>query len=328
MLNGIRSHSSMAATSSPADDFYTRALASLSQQLALANDNDDDSVKVLVSYIASLVEDDNPKIERAVKSFLALIAARASVASDVDVLSTSSSHPPSMTTLLAAGNRCLLLCARALLSAIDSTVIPPIDDVKDVRDTEHTIDETMVAKTKQSIQKNAATRLVWNKLAVRSDETTTRMNKPSKVLGRQSLIVASPYIHERLRRGRCRNSGQVLGVGDNSQIEICAIRLLSDELLPPVIPPKGIDLDQWESFYNEFERLLPRGFDDDDDCDDDGRKSSQSLERKNDDSALLWSKDGGLAELKARREDRARRAKSGSSKSVEDTVAAVVDAMS
>ncbi len=247
------------------------------------------------------------------------------MASDVDVLSTSSSHPPSMTTLLAAGNRCLLLCARALLMAIDSTVIPPIDDVKDVSDNENTIDETMVAKTKQSKQKNAATRLAWNKLGVQSDETTTRMNKPSKVLGIQSLIVASPYIHERLRRGRCRNSGQVLGVGDNSQIEICAIRLLSDELLPPVIPPKGIDLDQWESFYNEFERLLPRGFDDDDDCDDD---ASQSLERKNDDSALLWSKDGGLAELKARREDRARRAKSGSSKSVEDTVAAVVDAMS
>lgn len=314
---------------SPADDFYTRALVSLSQQLALANDNDDDSVKVLESYVASLVEDDNPTIERAVKSFLALIAARASVASDVDVLSASSSHPPSMTTLLAAGNRCLLLCARALLSAIDSTVIPPIDAVKDVNvsDNENTIDETMVAKTKQSSQKNAAARIVWNKLAVRSDETAKRMNKPSKILGRRSLIVASPYIHERLRRGRCHNSGQVLGVDDNSQIEIRAIRLLSDELLPPVIPPKGIDLDQWESFYYEFERLLPRGFDDDDDCDD-GRKSSQSLERKNDDSALLWSKDGGLAELKARREDRARRAKSGSSKSVEDTVAAVVDAMS
>lgn len=313
------------ASSSP--DFYTRALSSLTHQLAFANDNDDDGVEALESYIASLVEDDNPKIERAVKSFLALIAARASVASDVDVLSTSSSHPPSMTTLLAAGNRCLLLCARALLSAIDSTVIPPIDAVKDVGNDENTIDETMVAKTKQSSQKNSATRFVWNKLAVISDETARRMNKPSKILGKRSLIVAYPYIHERLRRGRCRNSGQVLGVDDNSQVEIRAIRLLSDELLSPVIPPKGIDLDQWESFYNEFERLLPRSFDDDDDFDNNGKESSQSLERKNDDSALLWSNDGGLAELKARREDRARRAKSGSSKSVE-AVAAVIDAVS
>ena len=134
--------------------------------------------------------------------------------------------------------------------------------------------------------------------------------------------------HERLRRGRYHNIGQLPDVDDNSQLEQRAIRLLSGEVLPPVIPPKGIDLDQWESFYMEFERLLPRGDEDDDDCDEGGRGSSQSLERKNDDSALLWSKDGGLAELKARREDRARRAMSGSSKSVEDTVAAVIDAVS
>ena len=318
-----------ASSASTVDDFYTRALSSLAQQqLTLANDNDDDGVEVLESYIASLVEDDNPKIERAVKSFLALIAARASVASDVDVISTSSSHPPSMTTLLAAGNRCLLLCARALLSAIDSTIIPPLDVVNDVSDSENTIDETMVTKTKLSSQKNVATRLVWNKLAVRSDEMTKRTNKPSKVLGRRSLIVAYPYIHERLRRGRCHNIGQLPDVDDDSQLEQRAIRLMSDEVLPPVIPPKGIDLDQWESFYMEFERLLPHGGDDDDDCNDGERGSSQSLEKKNDDSALLWSKDGGLAELKARREDRARRAMSGSSKSVEDTVAAVIDAVS
>jgi hypothetical protein len=156
-----------------------------------------------------------------------------------------------------------------------------------------------------------------------------RTNKPSKVLGRRSLIVAYPYIHERLRRGRYHNIGQLPEVDDNSQVEQRAIRLMSDEVLPPVIPPKGIDLDQWESFYLEFERLLPHGGDDDDDdCNDGERGSSQSLERKNDDSALLWSKDGGLAELKARREDRARRAMSGSSKSVEDTVAAVIDAVS
>jgi hypothetical protein len=310
-----------ASSTSTVDDFYTRALSALAQQqLTLANDNDDGGEKVLESYIASLVEDDNPKIERAVKSFLALIAARASVASDVDVISTSSSHPQSMTQLLAAGNRCLLLCARALLSAIDSTIIPPLDVMNDVSDNENTMDETMVTKTKLSSQKNAATRLVWNKLAVRFDEMTKRTNKPSKILGRRSLLVAYPYIHERLRRGRYHNIGQLPDVDDDSQLEQRAIRLMSDEVLPPVIPPKGIDLDQWESFYLEFERLLPHGGDDDDDCNDGERGSSKSLERKNDDSALLWSKDGGLAELKARREDRARRAMSGSSKSVEDTI--------
>lgn len=172
-----------------------------------------------------------------------------------------------------------------------------------------------------------------------------RNNKPSKVLGRRSLIVAYPYIQERLRRGHGRGeqadvdvdgdaidframetpSSSSLKHGSYRAERKRALRSLSDEALPPAIPPIGVDLDQWESFYTEFGRLLSRK--DDNDRDDEGGISSQREQHRSmdgerghrdDDGALLWSKDGGLAELRSRREDRARRASSGASTSFEE----------
>jgi len=377
----------------PADDFCARALSSLTQRIALANDDSGvvarnissaaataatsttDDVDELESHAKSLVEDDVPKIDRAVRNYLALVAARSSVASDVDVLSASHSTTATTTLLAASGaasvrstsrassaadvNRRSLLCARALLSAIDSTILPPLDDgvVDDGEDS--SANEVM-----QSSQKNAAARILWNGLVVRSssksisesliingsgadnDETTKRRaNKPSKVLGRRSLIVAYPYIQERLRRGHGRGGrtdvdiqvdGDVTNFGASASPPSSsalnrshrserrrALRSLSDEALPPAIPPVGIDLDQWESFFSEFGQLLTREYEDDGRDDKGGRsprrekRRSMDGERRhhNDDGALLWSKDGGLAELRSRREDRARRASSGVSAS-------------
>jgi len=368
----------------PVDDFCARALSSLTQRIALANDDSGvvasntpttDDVDELESHAKSLVEDDVPKIDRAVRSYLALVAARSSVASDVDVLSASHSTTATTTLLAASGaasvrstsrassaadiNRRSLVCARALLSAIDSTILPPLDDgvVDDG-------DDSRAKEKMQSSQKNAATRILWNGLVVRSssksiseslifngsgsdsDETTKRRaSKPSKVLGRRSLIVAYPYIQERLRRGHGRggrtdvdiqvdgdvtNFGATASPSSSSATDRSlrserrrAIRSLSDEALPPAIPPVGIDLDQWESFFSEFGRLLTREVEGDGRDDKGGRSSrreecrSMDGERRhhNDDGALLWSKDGGLAELRSRREDRARRASSGASAS-------------
>jgi hypothetical protein len=376
----------------PADDFYARALSSLTQRIALANDNGGggasntpntaaagvvvatttstiDDVDALESHAKSLVEDDVPKIDRAVRNYLALIAARSAVASDVDVLSASHS---SMTLLAASGdnsgrsssrvNRRSLLCARALLSAINSTVLPTLDATDGIDD--DCDDETRATKKMQSSQKNAATRILWNRLVVKpstestsessiingsrnsnDEEAMMRNNKPSKVLGRRSLIVAYPYIQERLRRGHGRGEQADVDVdgdaidframeapssssvkhGSHRAERKRALRSLSDEALPPAIPPIGVDLDQWESFYTEFGRLLSRK--DDNDRDDEGGISSQREQHRSmdgerghrdDDGALLWSKDGGLAELRSRREDRARRASSGASTSFEE----------
>ena len=77
------------------DDFYSRAMASFHQQMDIANtntNNDDSTDEPLIDveeYAKSLVEDDLPKIDAAVKSYLSLVAARSAVASDIDVLSTS-----------------------------------------------------------------------------------------------------------------------------------------------------------------------------------------------------------------------------------------------
>jgi hypothetical protein len=378
------------------DDFYERALSSLTQRIALSNDGGGDrasdipnaactfvspavtpavipttdDVGELESHAKSLVEDDVPKIDRAVRNYLALVAARSCVASDVDVLypshSSSLSSTTTATTLLAASvatsgrpssraesagdvNRRSLLCARALLVAINSTIIPILDDDGDDEQSGPTI-------MMQLSQKNAATRILWNSLVIQSSsrsssdsssiddssagsETKRRTNKPSNVLGRQSLIVAYPYIQERLRRGGRTDidaNANANDVGIDSYATLSpplsdeangsprskrwhALRSLSSEVLPPAFPPIGIDLDQWESFYVEFGRLLlpAAATDDGDDIEseragpvrqEERRRKDQERPHRDDDSALLWSKDGGLAELRSRREDRSRRA--------------------
>ena len=85
------------------------------------------------SYAKALVELDLPKIDTAVKTYLSLVAARSAVASDADVLSVGA-----LSSAGAAGqqqqrqctfapsadaNRSALVCARALLSAINSTTV-------------------------------------------------------------------------------------------------------------------------------------------------------------------------------------------------------------
>lgn len=75
---------------------------------------------------------------------------------------------------------------------------------------------------------------------------------------------------------------------------------LSNEVLPPVLPPIGIDLDVWEAFYVEFGHLLSLSM-------TAAVEDAGSIGRPND-GALIWSNDGGSAELRSRRESRARRA--------------------
>ena len=355
------------------DDFYARALASFNQHMTLANDNHNNNNTASVSttnnlinveeYAKSLVEDDSPKIDAAVKSYLSLVAARSVVASDIDVLpsgatTTTTNNVVQQCTFATStksaldANRCALICARTLLSTINSTTIPSTSSFnkgETSNASNNDIDETKTneeERTKLQLQKNT-TEVLWNRLVQQSSsssksssssigEDKTRQIKPSKVLGRTSLFVAYPYIQERFRRGvlLSENKGNDTDDTTDNTTETktnLPLDSLSNDVLPPVNPPKGIELDQWKAFYTEFGILLSRACSvDGDEYDNGGKETSQNnkdtVEQHHDDSALLWSNDKGLAELQSRRVNRAQRATKALA-SVDDAKTAVVDAL-
>mmetsp|Transcript_26136 Transcript_26136/g.44549 ORF Transcript_26136/g.44549 Transcript_26136/m.44549 type:complete len:330 (-) Transcript_26136:123-1112(-) len=307
------------------DEFYARALASFNNQMALANTT---AAIDIESYAKTLVEDDLPKIDSAVKSFLSLVAARSAVASDIDVISPSTVTGTPQCTFATSvktpmdANRCALMCARTLLSTINSTNIPS-DSIESTTENENK-DETKSdyeEKMKIELQKRA-TQILWNRLVQQSSAGTgeeAKQTKPSKVLGRDSLRVLYPYIQERFRRGMVQNDIAADTKSAPQSNNSLQFQSLSNDLLPPVNPPKGIENDQWEAFYTEFGDLLFRA------CDAKSEsKSSKGIEH--DDSALIWSNDKGSAELRQRREMRAQRATEALS-SVEGAKAVVADAV-
>ena len=360
------------------DDFYARALASFNQHMTLANNNNHNNNTAAVSttndiinveaYAKSLVEDDSPKIDAAVKSYLSLVAARSVVASDIDVLPSGATITTNdvvqqqctfatSTKSALDANRCALICARTLLSTINSTTIPSISSTIEAETSNasnNDIDETKTneeERAKLQLQKNT-TEVLWNRLVQQSSssssssskssssstgEDKTRQIKPSKVLGRTSLFVAYPYIQERFRRGvlLSENKGNDTDDTRDNTTETktnLPLESLSNDVLPPVNPPKGIELDQWKAFYTEFGILLSRACSvDDDDYDAEAKEETsqnnkETVEQHHDDSALLWSNDKGLAELQSRRVNRAQRATKALA-SVDDAKTAVVDAL-
>lgn len=322
------------------DEFYARALASLNQQMALASTA---AAVEIESYAKSLVEDDHPKIDSAVKSYLSLVAARSAVASDVDVISDVTPISSVQCTFATwaksprDANRCALMCARTLLSTINSTSIPPPESTaegpsttsaKDTNNDETTSSADDEEKLKMELLQKNATQILWNRLVhsiSSSNGDKTKQTKPSKVLGRDSLQVAYPYIQERLRRGILLNDngGAVSAtVSQNNN----PLQSLSNELLPPVTPPKGIDIDQWEAFHTEFGFLLDRACGSSNNEKEPSAQSAASKVEQHDDSALLWSGDKGSAELRQRRETRAQRAAEALG-SVESVKAVLTDAV-
>ena len=320
------------------DDFYARALASFNQQMAIANNNDV-TTKEVEQYAKSLVDDDHPKIDAAVKSYLSLVAARSAVASDIDVLPDSTSTKDIVQCTFATSNkssmdanRCSLMCARTLLSTINSTTIPTNFekgvDTSTINEDEEVINEEN--KIKAYMQDNT-TKILWNRLVVQSSSSTgdkekAKQTKPSKVLGRTSLFVLYPYIQERFRRGiillseEGKVDTQSASVEDEETNASNPLQSLSNEEIPPVIPPKGIELDQWKAFYTEFGQLLSRA------CNENDDTTEQIKVEQHDDSALIWSADKGKSELQSRRESRAKRASNALS-SVEDAKATITEAL-
>lgn len=279
-------------------DFITRALSSLSQQMALANaaggdggsvadDKNSSLDKSIEAHAKSLVDDDTPKIDSAVKSYLSLVAARSVVASEIDVLSENVKSFDEQVKLNSMDMKSALTCARKLLNGINTTLIPKRNDKEEEKDDSdnETNDETHKMM-------DAATHIVWNRLVENKDM------KPSKVLGRKSLIVAWPYIQERFRRGVDSNEECT---DDASRNADALLRSYSTELLPAIAPPQGIEKDAWIAYYTEFGNLLNKA------CQNDENKQKDDEENE-DDSKLLWSADKGVSELQRRQDRRTKRA--------------------
>ena len=100
------------------DDFITRALSSLSNQMALANVAGEPDEKKIEAHAQSLVDEDKPKIDSSVKSYLSLVAARSVVASEIDVLSENVKSCNQQLNTLALDMKGALTCARKLRKSL------------------------------------------------------------------------------------------------------------------------------------------------------------------------------------------------------------------
>jgi len=287
------------------DDFIARALSSLSHQMTLANtggaagggEGTDEDKKIIEAHAQSLVDNDAPKIDSAVKSYLSLVAARSVVASEIDVLSENVKSCDHYQQLNTMGMKDALTCARKLLNGINTTLIPKMAEEEVVpEEKDNAINK---ANEEHDEIKDNVTRIVWNRLVALKNKDM----KPGKVFGRRALIVVYPFIEERFRRG-LEKDGEGL---DNSASTNAATspRSYSIELLPAIAPPLGIDTDSWISFYTEFGALLRKACQNDIESKKEGEEGEQC---KEDDSKLLWSDDKGVKELQERRDRRAKRA--------------------
>lgn len=149
-----------------------------------------------------------------------------------------------------------LFCARVLSKAINSFVIPEnmAFDKKELSNDDCKMEYEVV-------------RVVWNKLIENNQ-------KPTKILGLQSLIHVYPFIKESL---------------ESTTINF----------------PDTVDSEEAVSFFREFGTLLEAAdkhrnvsFN------EKSQKDSDKEDEVDDDSFLLWAKDGGKAELSRRRKRR------------------------
>ena len=198
-----------------ADEFQARAEAATARALSASNPAE--------ALGKSLTEADIPKIFDGAKSFAALVAARSICTTDADAAAAATApQPPSST---AEANRCTfhkasdptrtsLLCARSLLMVINSTEIP-----------EAASGDGGGGVSEEQQLENDVIRVVWNGCVNKSKEDKASGIKPSKALGRQSLLLAYPRVLEQIKRG--------------------------DASLPA-----GVDTDEAMAFFYEFGRLL------------------------------------------------------------------------
>ena len=254
-----------------ADEFQARASAATARALSASNPAE--------ALGKALTEADIPKITDAAKSFASLLAARSLCTTDADAAAAAAaSSAPSST---AETNRCTfhkasdptrtsLICARSLLMVINSTEIP-----------EAASGGGGVSEEQQL--ENDVIRVVWNGCVKKAKEDKASGIKPSKALGRRSLLLAYPHALERIKRG--------------------------DASLPA-----GVDMDEALAFFYEFGLLLKP-------------KDGSDKTDEDDDHFLIWSLDGGAAELNRRRQRRTKRGKEAATTAEAEAKAKIASAL-
>ena len=200
-----------------ADEFQARAEAATARALSASNPAE--------ALGKSLTEADIPKIFDGAKSFASFIAARSICTTDADAAAAATAVASSAPSSTAEANRCTfhkasdptrtsLLCARSLLMVINSTEIP-----------EAASGDGGGGVSEEQQLENDVIRVVWNGCVNKSKEDKASGIKPSKALGRRSLLLAYPHVLEQIKRG--------------------------DASLPA-----GVDMDEALAFFYEFGRLL------------------------------------------------------------------------
>ena len=257
-----------------ADEFQARAEAATARALSASNPAE--------ALGKSLTEADTPKIFDGAKSFAALVAARSLCTTDADAAAAAAvaSSAPSST---AEANRCTfhkasdptrtsLLCARSLLMVINSTEIP-----------EAASGDGGGGVSEEQQLENDVIRVVWNGCVNKSKEDKASGIKPSKALGRRSLLLAYSHVLERIKRG-------------------------------DVSLPAGVDTDEAMAFFYEFGQLLKP-------------KDGSDKTEEDDDHFLIWSLDGGAAELNRRRRRRTKRGKEAAAAAEAEAKAKIASAL-
>lgn len=233
---------------------------------------------------------DRPTIDSAIKSYMSLCAARSmSSCSSID----SSTPGIPLHDDIDNNTKCYfkknnpqkssLQCARSLLKAINSFIVPT-KNTNYERSNQEGKDDNDEERLEFEV-----VRILWNGLV-------NNGNKPSMILGQKSLSYVFPLIKE-----SCFHIMEKDG-GDNND----SGQDVDDSTRGTVFYPKDVDIDEAKSFINEFGTLL---------IDAEKRKNKSIslvtknddgniLNREDDDSCLLWDLDGGKAELERRRKRR------------------------
>ena len=213
------------------DDFQARAAAATARALSASNPAE--------AFGKSLTDSDAPKITEAAKSYASLIAARSICTTDAagaaaaGAAAAGAATASSTTSTPAEQTRCTfhktpdptrasLMCARSLLLAINSTEIPESGGAGG--GTTSASSSTGISAEQQL--ENDVIRVVWNGCVKKAKEDKASGIKPSKALGRRSLVLAYPHVMKRIKQA------------DASLL------------------PAGVDTEEAMAFFEEFGKLL------------------------------------------------------------------------
>ena len=212
------------------DDFQARAAAATARALSASNPAE--------ALGKSLTDSDAPKITEAAKSYASLIAARSICTSDADASAAAGAAATSSTTSTPAEQtrctfhktpdptRASLMCARSLLLTINSTDIPESGGAGGGGDDGTTSASSSTGISAEQQLENDVIRVVWNGCVKKAKEDKASGIKPSKALGRRSLVLAYPHVMKRIKQP------------DASLL------------------PAGVDKEEAMAFFEEFGKLL------------------------------------------------------------------------